>query len=116
MWLILSMVKRKPVKKKTKKPSARQVASHLKTVALPKQIITKDWTMGEIAERYPRPEVLETISRYGLHCVGCHISAWETLEQGVLGHGLTETDVEKLVRELNEAVAKTEPKKKPAKK
>jgi len=65
-----------------------------------KEHITKDWTMGEIVQKYPA--AVEIMSKYGLHCFGCHVSTWETLEQGILGHGGSSQDVEKMVNEMNQ--------------
>ncbi len=55
--------------------------------------------IGDVASRYP--ETFEVFVRFGLHCIGCHVAAFETIEQGALSHGI---DVDELVRELNEAV------------
>ena len=49
-------------------------------------LITKDMPIGEVVERYP--EAAEVLTAYGLHCVGCHVSPFETVEQGALGHGM----------------------------
>jgi len=61
--------------------------------------ITKHMAIGDVASRYP--ETFEVFVRFGLHCIGCHVAAFETIEQGALSHGI---DVDELVRELNEAV------------
>lgn len=37
----------------------------------------------------------------GMHCIGCPMMAQETLEQGCLSHGMTEKQIDKLVKELN---------------
>ncbi|MEK6808522.1 MAG: iron-sulfur cluster assembly accessory protein, partial [Nanoarchaeota archaeon] len=61
--------------------------------------ITKDLTIGELVERYP--EIVDTLMGFGVHCVGCHVSPYETLEQGLMGHGMTEQDVELAISTLN---------------
>jgi hybrid cluster-associated redox disulfide protein len=61
--------------------------------------ITKEMTMGEIIEKVP--EAADVMLSYGLHCVGCFISSYETLEEGSLGHGLTPGDIDHMVREIN---------------
>ena len=64
--------------------------------------IHKDMTMGEIIRKYPgAAEVMQT---HGLHCFGCHVSTWETLEQGIMGHGGNEQSVQTLVHEINEFI------------
>ncbi len=69
-----------------------------------KEFVHKDMTMGEILQK--SPSTVEVMQRYGLHCFGCHISTWETLEQGILGHGGTEKEVENMIKEINESIKK----------
>lgn len=66
---------------------------------LPK--ITKHMYIADVVQRYP--ETFEVFMRNGLHCVGCHVAAFETIEQGAMGHMI---DADKLVKELNESVSK----------
>ena len=40
----------------------------------------------------------------GLHCVGCSASTFETIEQGMTGHGMTQKEVNSLVNELNQSL------------
>lgn len=64
--------------------------------------ITKHMQIGDVVQKYP--ETFDVFTRFGLHCVGCHVAAWETIEQGAMAHGIT--DVDGLVKALNEAVKK----------
>ncbi|HLD98368.1 MAG TPA: iron-sulfur cluster assembly accessory protein, partial [Candidatus Nanoarchaeia archaeon] len=41
---------------------------------------------------------------FGIHCVGCGASGFETLEEGVLGHGFSEEELDILVNNLNKAI------------
>lgn len=66
------------------------------------QKITKDTTIGEIVEKYP--QVVETLMSFGVHCVGCHVSPFESLEGGFKGHGMDDATVEEAVRKLNEII------------
>src|SRR3989338_199339 len=66
-------------------------------------LITKDMTIGDVVGKYP--ELAPVITANGLHCVGCHVSQWETLEEGFLGHGMSEEDVDRVVAELNDFLA-----------
>ena len=63
-------------------------------------MITKDMTMGEIIEKYPF--AAEIMLSYGLHCVGCHVNPYETLEKGAMAHGMSEEEVTSLLKELND--------------
>jgi len=66
--------------------------------------ITKDTNIGEIVEKYP--EVIDTLTGFGVHCVGCHVSAFETLEMGFKGHGMTDEQINEAVIKLNEVIKK----------
>ncbi len=48
------------------------------------------------------PHAEPLLAEYGLHCVGCAGSAFETLEEGYLSHGFTEDKLDMLVTDLNE--------------
>ena len=67
-----------------------------------KQIVTKDMTIGDIIKNHP--EAVEVMLSYGLHCVGCQVQFWETLEGGCLGHGFEEEKIDKLVKDINAAI------------
>jgi hybrid cluster-associated redox disulfide protein len=69
-----------------------------------KQKITKDMLIGEAVQKYP--ETALVMMEFGLHCVGCHISAQETVEQGAKGHGLNDEEVDDMVKEMNEVLKK----------
>ena len=64
-----------------------------------KKLITKDMLIGDIVKS--RPESVEIMLEQGMHCVGCHVATWETLEQAAGGHGI---DVDKLLKKLNGAL------------
>jgi iron-sulfur cluster assembly accessory protein len=66
------------------------------------QLITKDTNIGEIVEKYP--EVVETLTGFGVHCVGCHVSPFESLEGGFKGHGMTDEQIDDAVKKLNEVI------------
>ena len=64
--------------------------------------ITKDTNIGEIVEKYP--EVIDTLTNFGVHCVGCHVSAFESLEMGFKGHGMSDEQINDAVIKLNEVI------------
>jgi hydroxylamine reductase len=64
------------------------------------QKIHKDMTFGELLRNFPRAAPI--LSGYGLHCVGCHIGVMETIEQGVMAHGLGEETLDKMIDDLNQ--------------
>ena len=67
-----------------------------------KKRITKGMTLGEIITEYP--EAVEIMLKNGLHCVGCHVAAYETLEQGAKAHGMSDKQIEVMLNEMNELV------------
>ena len=58
--------------------------------------ITKENTIEEVVTNYP--ESVMVFMKHGLHCVGCHVSAFESIEEGAMAHGI---DVDALVADLN---------------
>ena len=64
-----------------------------------------DMLVGEIVARYP--QVVPVFLKYGLHCVGCRVSPFETIEEGSLGHGMPKDVFEKMIAEANDLVANT---------
>jgi len=66
------------------------------------QKITKDTTIGEIVDKYP--QVVDTLTSFGVHCVGCHVSPFESLEMGFKGHGLDDAKIVEAVNKLNEVI------------
>ena len=67
-----------------------------------KQLITKDMTIGDVVAKHP--SVIEPLQSAGVHCVGCHVSYSETLEQGFKGHGMSDEEVDMVIAKLNAAV------------
>jgi len=68
------------------------------------QKITKETTIGDIVEKYP--QVVDTLTGFGVHCVGCHVSPFESLEMGFKGHGMSDEKVNEAVIKLNEVIEK----------
>ena len=66
------------------------------------QLITKDMTIGDVVAKYPA--CIEALQAAGVHCVGCHVSYSETLEQGFRGHGMSDEEVDTVIAKLNTAI------------
>lgn len=64
-----------------------------------KEQITKDTTLGEVIQK--NPSSAEIMMEYGLHCVGCHIASYETIEQGAKSHGLSDDEINEIVGRIN---------------
>ncbi len=72
--------------------------------------ITKDMAIGEVVNKYP--EAATVMLKYGLHCVGCAVNPFESIESGCLGHGMDEKTISSLVTELNDFAKEEKPKNK----
>jgi hybrid cluster-associated redox disulfide protein len=68
---------------------------------MPDRPITKDMPIGDVVKEHP--ETIPVFFKYGLHCIGCHVAAWESIAEGAAVHGVLEID--EMVDELNRAVA-----------
>ena len=67
--------------------------------------ITKDIKIEDLVKQYP--ETMMVFMKHGLHCVGCHVSAFESVEDGAMAHGI---NVDALVDDLNKVISSRKPK------
>jgi hybrid cluster-associated redox disulfide protein len=70
------------------------------------QKIKKDTMLGEIASKYPA--AIPVLFENGLHCIGCHVSAFETIEQGARAHGLDDKQIDEMLKKMNSECEKDE--------
>ena len=70
---------------------------------LSKPPLDKDMFISSAVSLYP--EVVPIFMDYGLHCVGCHISGFETVEEGAMGHGITGDELENMLLDAKEKIA-----------
>lgn len=77
-----------------------------KTISEENSKITKDMIIQDILAEHPEKAMFlsEILMDFGIHCVGCGASGFETLEEGVLGHGFSEDELDLLVSDLNKAI------------
>lgn len=61
--------------------------------------ITKDMTFAEALTI--KPDAAEIMFEFGLHCIGCHLSPYETIEQGAKSHGLNDKDIKNMLDKIN---------------
>jgi hybrid cluster-associated redox disulfide protein len=73
-----------------------------------KKKITKDMMIGEVVREHPA--VAMVMMSHGMHCVGCHVAAFETIEQGCKGHGMDDKQIDEMIEEMNK-IAEEEEKK-----
>ncbi len=61
--------------------------------------ISKEMTIKAILDINPKAH--EILRSFGLGCIDCELGNFETLEEGAIGHGLTEGEIEELVNLIN---------------
>jgi len=68
------------------------------------KLIRRDMTIGEVVQNYP--SLAEVLMESGVHCVGCGASYYETLEQGLAGHGKSDKEIDSIIKKLNQSIPK----------
>ena len=71
--------------------------------------IKKDMTLGELVQNYPEAAMI--LANKGLHCIGCGMAASETIEQGAKAHGMSDSDIEAMLGEMNKTASSKKDKK-----
>jgi hybrid cluster-associated redox disulfide protein len=68
--------------------------------------ITKDWIIQDIFEKHPKKviEIGEAFSKFGIHCIGCAVSSFETIGDGVMAHGFSKKELESILKDLNKII------------
>ncbi|MFC1691308.1 DUF1858 domain-containing protein [Nanoarchaeota archaeon] len=69
--------------------------------------INKNMTFGELLNKLGMPAA-QILADKGMHCIGCAIGEYETIEQGCQAHGLEEKEINTLIDELNKVAEKLE--------
>lgn len=67
--------------------------------------VSKDMTIGEFVETFP--ELVDILLAEGVHCIGCGASGFETIEEGLMGHGKSDEEIEDVIKRLNAALGET---------
>ena len=65
--------------------------------------ITKEMMIKEIFLTFPEKaeELAAALAGYGVRCATCCSSAWETLEEGLKSHGMSDKVIEEIIEDLN---------------
>tara|TARA_Y100000296_G_scaffold28124_1_gene32837 strand:- start:383 stop:607 length:225 start_codon:yes stop_codon:yes gene_type:complete len=64
--------------------------------------ITKDMLISKVIEKHP--EVAPILIGYGLHCVGCNFSSFDTLKRAIKIHGMDKETFEMMLQDINTIV------------
>lgn len=65
-------------------------------------LVTGDMIIGDIVAAFP--QAVPVMLGYGLHCVGCHAQAFDTVEDGARGHGMPDEEIKQMIDEINAAI------------
>lgn len=69
-----------------------------------KENIDGSMLIGEAVAKYP--EIAPVLQAFGLHCIGCHVNPYESIEQGAMGHGMSKEVFNEMLKEANNEIAK----------
>lgn len=72
--------------------------------------LSGDILISTAVSRYP--EIVPVLMQYGIHCIGCHVSAYESLYDGLAGHGFSDDNIQRVISELNKVIAEQNEKRK----
>ncbi len=74
-------------------------------------MIARDWTIDTIFSKHPgkAQRLSQELTNAGLACAGCHAATYETLEAGMYGHGMDDSQIDALIARLNAILAEEEP-------
>ena len=64
--------------------------------------VKKETNLAELVFRFPATE--EVLLDYGLHCVSCVASGFDTIEMGAKAHGMSDAEISDLINRLNEVI------------
>ncbi len=66
-------------------------------------MIKKDILIAEIFNQYPEKsrEIAELLMDTGIGCLGCSSAAFESLEDGLKNHGMSDAEIDDLVKRIN---------------
>ena len=71
-----------------------------------KVTILKTDKIEDVVFKYP--VAAEVMLDYGLHCVGCIASGFDTIEKGAKLHELTDEEIDEMVERVNEVINEDE--------
>lgn len=64
--------------------------------------ISPDTNIADLVFKYP--QVVETLMAFGLHCVGCFASQFDTIGQGAQIHGMSKEEIDEMLKEVEKVI------------
>jgi len=68
-----------------------------------KKKIDKKILIADLIESYPELGNI-LVEKYGFYCIGCPMSSQESIEEGAKVHGMSDEDIEKMLKDLRSQV------------
>lgn len=68
-------------------------------------MIPKDISIDVLVDKYP--DSIEFLSKKKIRCIRCGEPIWGTLEEAAIEKGFTESEIKKIVNELNDYIEKS---------
>lgn len=96
----------KKINKKTPDKSKKQTSKSTKSISkkIIYQKVKKTMLITEITRAYPECALI--MMNHGLYCVGCGVAMYETLEEGATAHGMSDLEIDSMVKEMNSTIEK----------
>lgn len=66
--------------------------------------VKENTPINSLLEKHP--ETAEIMIAYGLHCVGCHFSQFDTVVDGARMHGMPEEEIAMMIKDVNKTIDK----------
>jgi|GEM_PF-364072 len=82
------------IRKLNKKMEKKKIATKKK-----ESPVTGKMTFAEILENHPNSA--EILFNSGMHCIGCGMAMYESLEDGCTTHGMSKKEIDELIKKLN---------------
>lgn len=64
--------------------------------------VTRETNIAELVFKYP--QVADVLLAFGLHCVGCFASQFDTIGEGAQIHGMPDEEVDEMIEEVNSVI------------
>lgn len=61
--------------------------------------VNRETNIAELVDNYP--EAVDVLMAFGLHCVGCFASQFDTIGEGAMIHGMMDEEIDEMIDEVN---------------
>lgn len=68
-----------------------------------KFVIKRDSLISDITKKSPK--AIGLLTEYGLSCATCFLNQFDNIENGAKLHGMTDTEIDLMIKEINAVLA-----------